>query len=77
MDRPEERKLFEEKLIANLAACPDCRPSKEWLGRFAWNEKVRRSGLWNNNFVDSLNKMTGEDLERFEQLVLETKREIK
>jgi len=28
-------------------------PSSTWLGRYAWNDKVRQSGLWNDDFVDS------------------------
>ena len=27
-------------------------PSTEWLGRYSDRERVRRSGLWNNNHVD-------------------------
>ena len=64
----EERKEFEEKLIATLSTCPICRSSETWLGRFAWSEKVRKSGLWNNNFVDSPARLTENDLARLEQL---------
>jgi len=28
------------------------RPSVSWLGNYAWNNKVRESGLWNVNDVD-------------------------
>jgi len=68
----EERKKPEEKLIASLAACPQCRPSKGWLGQYAWSEKIRKSGLWNSNHVDSENKMKADDLERLKQLVNQT-----
>ena len=27
-------------------------PSTEWLGQYSGHEKVRLSGLWNNNHVD-------------------------
>jgi len=67
-----ERKAFEEKLIATLASCPQCKPSEGWLGRFAWSEKVRRSGLWNSNYVDSENKIDVDDLESLKQLVRQT-----
>ena len=72
VDSLKERKMFEEKLIATIAACPVCKPSDNWLGHFAWREKVRKSGLWNSNFVDSFRRITENDLERFEQLVHET-----
>jgi len=72
VDSVDEREVLEEKLIASLAACPQCEPSEDWLGRFAWNEKVRRSGLWNSDHVDSENKMNSKDLERLNQLVKQT-----
>ena len=72
VDDVAERKTLEEKLIASLAACPHCRPSEGWLGRFAWSEKIRRSGLWNSNHVNSENKMDVDDLERLKQLVRQT-----
>ena len=72
VDSVDERRAFEEKLIANLAACPWCRPSEGWLSRFAWSEKVRRSGLWNSNYVDSENLMDSNNLERLKQLMMQT-----
>jgi len=30
------------------------RPSKSWLGNHSGRERVRRSGLWNNNHVDEI-----------------------
>ena len=68
MDRVQERKWFEEKLIATIAACPVCQASSTWLGRFAWSEKVRRSGLWNSQFIDSPARLTANDLLRLKQL---------
>jgi hypothetical protein len=67
-----ERKNFEEKIIATLVACPVCKPSEKWLGRFAWSIKVRESGLWNSNYVNSPWKMTESDLALFGQRVRET-----
>ncbi len=71
MENVEERKVFEKKLIASLANCPLCRPSDNWLGHFARNAKVRRSGLWNHNYVDSDEQMCVTDIERLEQLVIQ------
>ena len=68
----KERKMLEKKLIASLSACSECRPSDGWLGRLAWSEKVRRSGLWNSNHVDSENRMDINDLERLRRLVRRT-----
>lgn len=72
VDDVEERGILEEKVIASLAACSQCKPSEGWLGRFAWSEKIRRSGLWNSNYVDSENRMDASDLERLNQLVRQT-----
>lgn len=72
VDSLEERKMFEEKIIATLSSCPMCKASENWLGKFCWNEKVRKSGLWNSNFVDSLKRMDEKDLKRLEELALET-----
>jgi hypothetical protein len=69
VDSKEERKVFEEKIIATLASCSVCKPSRNWLGRFAWSEKVRVSGLWNSDYVDSSNRLTEKDLQRIEELV--------
>ena len=68
----DERKVLEEKLIASLVVCSECKPSTGWLGRLAWSKKIRGSGLWNSNYVDSENKMDAEDLERLRQLVRQT-----
>jgi len=72
VDDIEERETLEEELIASLAACPQCKPSEGWLGRFARNEKVRRSGLWNSDYVDSEKRMDVNDLKRLFQLARHT-----
>lgn len=72
VDSVEERKVFEEKIIATISACRVCRPSEKWLGNFAWSDKVRGSGLWNSNFVGSSARLTEKDLMRLEQLVFKT-----
>lgn len=64
----EERNRFEARLVATIAACEICRPSAAWLGRFAYSEKVRESGLWNSEFVGG-EPLTAEDLSRLELLV--------
>lgn len=64
----EERNHFEARLVATIAGCQICRPSAAWLGRFAYNEKVQASGLWNSEFVGG-QPLTGGDLSRLESLV--------
>lgn len=46
-----ERNRFEALLIATIAACSVCRPSSRWLGLTAYGSNLRRSGLWNSEYV--------------------------
>ena len=39
-------------LLSNYERAPIDPPSSEWLGHYSDREKVRQSGLWNNNHVD-------------------------
>ncbi|MFQ5910477.1 MAG: hypothetical protein ACE5IJ_07125 [Thermoplasmata archaeon] len=66
------RNLMERKLIGLLSACPACMPSREWLGRFAYGEKVRNSGLWNSSYVGESVSLSREGWCRFEEAVEET-----
>ncbi|MGH2704892.1 MAG: hypothetical protein ACRDJ4_07325 [Actinomycetota bacterium] len=68
IDDREERNRFEARLVATVATCEICGPSASWLGRFAYSEKVRASGLWNSEFVGG-EPLSAEDLSRFEVLV--------
>lgn len=68
IDDAEERARFERCLIATLAACPLCRQSPEWLGVYAYNAKIRASGLWLSNYLRASPVSTLE-LARFEVLV--------
>lgn len=42
-----ERLAAELDMIATVARCADCAPSKNWLGLHHYNDKIRNSGLWN------------------------------
>jgi len=67
------RNNLEKKLIATVSLCPVCKPSNNWLGRFAYSEKVKNSGLWNSDYVfDQSLKMTTIDLEIFKKLIVST-----
>lgn len=67
------RGVIERNSIALLSSyrepSPD-QPSSGWLGRYSGRERVRRSGLWNNNHVDE--NYDREFLSLFEELVLGT-----
>jgi len=63
------RNALERKLIGSLSGCAICGPSARWLGRHAYNEKVRRSGLWNANHVWGQDIMSPWDLALFRRLV--------
>jgi len=53
--RDSARGTIERNAIALLSGylkpAPD-QPSADWLGHYSGRERVRRSGLWNNNHVD-------------------------
>ena len=63
-----ERNRFEAVLIATLSSCKVCRPSDGWLGKYAYSEKVRGSGMWNSEFVGG-EAMTDRHTRRFSELV--------
>lgn len=49
------RGIIERNAIALLSVYRETssdQPSARWLGQFSGRERVRRSGLWNNNHVD-------------------------
>ena len=62
-----ERNDLEKVLIATIAACPVCGPSAAWLGRRAYSDKVRSSGLWNSDHVGGPT-ITAHQLQRFQSL---------
>jgi hypothetical protein len=69
-----ERLTLEECLIGALSGCLHCRPSTSWLGRFARDEKIRFSGLWNSQHTDSLLHLKEADwFTRFQKAVERTK----
>lgn len=62
------RNHLEKRLIASVAQCGICRPSREWLGLQAYSVRVRSSGLWNSDDVGGP-PATREDLDTFRRLV--------
>lgn len=63
-----ERNRWEAGMIATLAACPVCRPTSGWLGRHCYQEGVKRSGLWNAEFLGAPG-LTDAELFGFRQAV--------
>ncbi len=66
------RNLMEGKLIGILSSCPECVASSEWLGRFAYNERVRSSGMWNSDHVGGRVGLTPEERRRLTMAVEDT-----
>jgi len=58
---------MERKIVATLTRCRECGPSESWLGRWAYSEKVQRSGMWNSEYVDDAYEITIPDLEEMER----------
>ncbi|NMX22102.1 hypothetical protein C5S30_06680 [ANME-1 cluster archaeon GoMg4] len=71
----EERLRLEEELIATVAKCAKCKPTENWLGNFAADELVRKSGLWNHQHVTSENVLTEEAIERIRRLASKNSKE--
>ncbi|MHC1599265.1 MAG: peroxide stress protein YaaA [Candidatus Methanospirareceae archaeon] len=64
--------------MATVAKCAKCKPSENWLGNYAADELVRKSGLWNHQHVTSKNVVTEEAIERYNgNLYSELSRNIK
>jgi hypothetical protein len=53
VNEQEERLKFERGIIALLARYPLGRPSADWLGSYAHERKIGRSGLWNTQQLEA------------------------
>ncbi len=73
---PNSRRAYIERnaiaLLSNYAKTPVDPPSHNWLGYHSDRERVRNSGLWNQNFVDELCDPTF--LDRLDELVSNARR---
>jgi hypothetical protein len=52
VERKSARLALEAKLIATVAQCTTCRPSRHWLGQFSPHSKIQESGLWQVNKLE-------------------------
>jgi len=67
------RNIMEEKLVATVSICPVCKPSEDWLGKYAYSEKVRSSGLWNSSYVfEAEKRLNAHDLKKLQELIGQT-----
>jgi hypothetical protein len=72
MDDMAYRNLMERKLISTLSSCLEYHPSGKWLGHFTYSEKVRRSGMWNSDYVNETCVIAREEWDQFLVAVTET-----
>lgn len=63
-----ERLGLESRLIATLSHCNECGPSRDWLGQYAPNTKIAKSGLWNIQHLWK-DALTGSDVTRLDELL--------
>jgi hypothetical protein len=69
------RNNLEKRLIATISLCPICRPSDGWLGKFAYSDNVRNSGLWNSDYVFDKQEILGDfELMELEEIIGRTSR---
>jgi hypothetical protein len=69
------RNRLEGQLIATLSLCHNCEPSDGWLGKYAYSDIVKRSGLWNSQHVfDQALLLSHSDLTLLSELVSSTLR---
>jgi hypothetical protein len=59
-------------LLSSYGQEPVDSPSETWLGRFSSRERVRQSGLWNNNHVDE--RHDPDFLDQFDKLASNVQR---
>ncbi|WP_292471441.1 hypothetical protein [Methanolobus sp.] len=62
----DKRMELESKLISTLSLCTECKPSLNWLGNHSPKEKIKMSGLWNEQKLnkESLSEKDFEELRR-------------
>lgn len=53
LDEESDRFVMESKIIGTLAKCSCCKSSKNWLGMHSPEYKIRKSGLWQTQHVES------------------------
>jgi len=49
----KDRLHYEARLIGTVSGCTNCGPSNNWLGQFSPKDKIKKSGLWQENHLNS------------------------
>lgn len=71
------RNMLEKKLVATVSLCSRCKPSEQWLGLYTYSDNVRKSGLWNSNYVFNQHFIMDEqDIKTLRDLVTATLRKL-
>ncbi len=68
VETKEERLMWEKKIISTILKCKECKPSSTWLGSFSPLQKIRESGLWNVQGLNS-EEMTLVEFEKLKRKV--------
>lgn len=75
IEKRDLRNTLEKKLIATISLCPICKPSNNWLGKFAYSDNVRNSGLWNSDYVfDQQETLDNSEFEKLVEIIDRTSR---
>lgn len=69
-DKPR-RLLWESRMISTVAACPECQPSRTWLGLSSPISKIKDSGLWQVNELYK-ESFSASEYAAFDRMVAET-----
>jgi hypothetical protein len=64
----EYRYELEPLLIATIHQCPNCSASENWLGRFAFDEKVKNGKLWQSHHLNG-SVFSKDQFENFKALI--------
>ncbi|MDD3014384.1 MAG: hypothetical protein PHC34_11835 [Candidatus Gastranaerophilales bacterium] len=68
IDNKEQRLDLESKIISTVSNCSECKPSQSWFGLYSPKDKIRSSGLWLVNKLDST-QLCKADLEHIKSIV--------
>jgi len=71
VEEKDQRHFFESKIIATVAQCRECQPSKNWLGLNSPEKKIRESGLWNYQHIHNAT-FSNEEFGLLKQKILKT-----
>lgn len=65
----KKREELEKRLIGTVSNCKNCCPSENWFGKNSPKEKIRKSGLWQEDHLYK-EELTDEDLKEIEKNII-------